>query len=107
MAETFRCTDRWGRLIVLREDRWETHIILRHPEFRGGQTIVETILTDPAFVNYDRSRRDREVFYRPSPLPEPFGGLYVRVVVEFRAAGEVVTAHLIVEPHRKETRKWP
>lgn len=49
----------------------------------------------------------REVFYRASPLPDPYTDLLVRVVVKFHPAGEVVTAHFIREPNREEARRWP
>lgn len=55
MAEIVRCTDRWERLIVLIEDRWVDHILTRRPEFAGQQAVLEATLTDPAFVNHDRS----------------------------------------------------
>jgi hypothetical protein len=108
MSELFRVTDRWGRTIVLTELRWSSHIVAQHSEFAGqSPTIVADTLTAPALVNEDRLYPNREAFYRTSPLPPPWDALLIRVVVEFGAIGEVVTAHLIKRPHHKETRRWP
>jgi hypothetical protein len=107
MDEVFRVTDRWGRVIVLTQLQWSPHVLVRHPDLGGMATVVADALTDPAFVNYDRRYPDRELFYRPYPLTHPSGRLFVRVIVRFGAIGEVITAHLIPKPHRKERRKWP
>jgi hypothetical protein len=108
MDELFRVTDRWGRVIILTRDRWSAHILVRHPEFRGQPpSILADALITPSFVNVDRFSMNREVFYRPSPLVAPLDHLLIRVVVELGAVGQVVTAHLIKEPHRKEQRLWP
>lgn len=107
MAEVFRCVDRWGRGIVLTDERWLSHVVAHHPEFLGYERIVEATLMDPDFVNRDRQRVLREVFYRASSVLDPGAGLLVRVVVEFGVMGRVVTAHLIPKPHQKERRRWP
>ena len=107
MADVFRVTDRWGRVIVLTQDQWSSHIVARRAYFSGRASIVADTLTAPAFVNHDKTYPDREAFYRPSPLPYPYGRSLIRVIVHFGAIGEVITAHLIEKPHRKEVRKWP
>lgn len=108
MDELFRVTDQWGREIVLTSDRWWGDVVAKHGEFAGHPpAIVAETLTTPILVNFDRLHADREVFYRPSPLPPPWDGLLVRVVVEFGDMGEVVTAHLLKRPHHKEMRRWP
>ena len=107
MDEVFRVTDRWARVIVLTQQQWQSHVLTRHPDLHGLETVVADTLTDPTFVNFDRTYANREVFYRPFPLPHPSGRLLVRVVVRFGPIGEVITTHLIPKPHRKEQRKWP
>ncbi|MDP9363214.1 MAG: hypothetical protein M3Q10_03095 [Chloroflexota bacterium] len=107
MTDHLRCSDPWGREILLTRERWFGHILARHPEFHDREDLVREALTAPDLVNLDRQRPMREVFYRASPLPYPYTDLLVRVVVKFYAAGEVTTAHFIGEPHREETRKWP
>ena len=107
MADVFRCIDPCGREIVLTQERWLNHVVARRAEFLDQEDVVRATLTNPDLVNHDRQHPLREVFYRASPLSYPFGGLLVRVIVEFYATGEVVTAHFIEQPHRKEPRKWP
>jgi len=65
----FRCTDPWGREIVLSLDRWRDHVLGGHPELAGHEALLEAVPTRPSFVNRDAVRQDREVFYAPSPLP--------------------------------------
>lgn len=95
MTDHLRCVDPLGREVLLTRERWFDHIVARHDEFRGREFLVREALTAPDFVNRDRRRPMRELFYRVSPLPEPYTDLLVRVVVKFYAAGEVVTAHFI------------
>ena len=108
MDEVFRVTDRWGRVIVLTQDRWTSHIVAGHIEFRGqSPSILADTLTAPTLVTHDRKYPDHELFYRPSPLPPPWSRLLIRVVVRFGVNGEVVTAHVIPKAHREEVRRWP
>lgn len=107
MDEVFRVTDRWGRVVVLTQARWLSHVVPKHPELAASAAVVADTVREPTQVRFDRTRGDREVFYRPSPLPDPWDGLLVRVVVAFGALGHVVTAHLIKTPHREERPRWP
>ncbi len=64
-------------------------------------------------VKHDVDYPDRECFYRPSPLPPPYGGVFVKVVVRYEPSpigpdtGTVVTVHLTADPKTGEKRKWP
>lgn len=107
MTVLCRCVDPFGREIVLTEEVWFEHLVTGHAEFRERQSMVRAAPTAPEFINFDRSYPLREVYYRASPLPNPFPDLLVRVVVKFYEAGEVVTAHFIREPHKQARRKWP
>jgi len=107
LDEIVRVTDRWGRVIVLTEDRWRTHILAGHPDFGNDPALVADVLTGPDIVTHDRTYPDREVFYAASPLPSPMAHLLLRVVVRFGEVNRVITAHLIEKPHRKEQQKWP
>ena len=106
-GRVFRVTDRWGRDTLLTQDQWSSHIVARRASFSGRASIVADTLTAPAFVNFDKTYPDREVVYRPSPLPHPYGRSLIRVIVRFDAIGEVVTAHLIEKPHREVFWKRP
>ena len=114
MAVVLRSRDRFGRDVVLTRRCWSDHVLRRRPYFAGQERIVAQALTSPTFVNHDVDYRDRECFYVPSPLPYPYGGLWVKVVVAYtpaialgRAAGTVVTVHLTDKEKPGEVRKWP
>lgn len=115
MAAVLRCRDRWGRTVVLNEDRWVHHVLRRRPYFRGHErACVEETLGDPEFVTLDADDPTRRCFYRPSPLPHPYGGVLVKVVVAYRAdlaggpdAGTVVTVYPIPKQKSGERRIWP
>lgn len=106
--ELFRLVDRCGRTVVLTEAQWIDHVLPRHPELLGHETMLEAVLRDPLFVNHDATRGSRETFYAPSPLPPPYGRAYVKVVVEFSTAssGQVKTAFFANHPRPGEQRKW-
>ena len=112
--DIFRCRDRWDRDIVLTEDCWRLHILVRHPEFAGNEGCLQATLVAPVVVNQDAVRPNREAFYARSPLPRPFSRVYVKVVVEFHHVGpglppqgEVITSHFVDQPNPKEQRLWP
>ena len=114
MTEILRCPDQWGREILLNEDRWFGHVVSRRPYFLGRENdCVGEILIRPSFVTYDVDDPSRECFYGPSPLPRPYGGLLVKVVVDFAAVetvpggGLVVTVRLTPKPKPGEQQKWP
>lgn len=114
MGEILRRTDRWGREIVLDDEGWYGHIVPRRTYFSGReQEYVDETLTGPSIVTVDVDDPARECFYRPSPLPRPYGGLLVKVVVDFSStevdAGEglVVTVYLTPKPKPGELRRWP
>ena len=79
----------------------------------GHEGAVVTALTDPDMVMHDAGHGDRECFYRRGALPEPYGHLYLKVVVEFAAEpvggavrGVVITAYPTGDVKSKERSKW-
>lgn len=115
MAEVLRCRDRWGRMIVFDEPVWFDHVLRRRPSFRGQErSCVEETLSDPDFVTRDIDDPGRLCFDRSSPLPYPYGGVLVKVVVAYRTdpvagpeAGTVVTVYPIPKHKTGERRLWP
>jgi hypothetical protein len=49
--EIFRVTDRWGREIVLTRTQWRLHVLVRHADMRGAESMVAGTLTNLSFVN--------------------------------------------------------
>ncbi len=99
---------------MLPADCWMTHVLPRRPYFAGNEECVRETLTDPHFVKIDADLVERECFYRPSPLPYPYGGVYAKVVVAFRRdpllgvdIGEVVMVYLTDRSKSGEKHKWP
>lgn len=115
MATLLAGKDRWGRSVVLGEECWERHVLPRRPYFAGQERpCVEDTLKSPSVVKHDVDYPTRECFNRPSPLPYPHGGLFVKVVVVYAPfdgvgaeVGTVVTVHLTGDPKAGEKRKWP
>jgi hypothetical protein len=107
MDEVFRVTARWRRLVTLTSNRWISHIVANYPELASSADAIADTVHDPTQVRYDRAYPDRGVYYRPSPRPEPWRGLLLRVVVAGGTDSRVVTAHLIEDPHRGERHRWP
>jgi hypothetical protein len=107
MDDIFRVKDRWGRIVVLTEKQWTTHIAAEHPELRDHDFAIAETITAPLLVTHDRIHPNQEVFYRGSPLPRHQHALLCKVVVHYGVVGVIVTAYLIRRPDRREQRKWP
>ncbi|MBA2277959.1 MAG: hypothetical protein H0W06_09385 [Chloroflexia bacterium] len=110
----FRCLDHWGRAVILTERRWAEHVLSRRPYFAGHEEDVRDTITDPAFVVYDIDYPSRENYYRPSPLPYPYAGVLIKVVVDFRGresslspGGTMVTVYLTSGKKPGEEQRWP
>ena len=86
MADVLRCTDRWGREIVLTDECWNGHILPDRAILRGLESRLEVVLTDPYRVRRDATNPSRECFYRHRTLPG-MPRLFLKVVVEFRPIG--------------------
>lgn len=113
------CIDRWGRPVVLYADTWERHIAADHFELdsidanKDFSPIEETVRY-AHLVMHDKSRADREVFYRYGALPG-YPRQYLKVCVEYGpldssdaiVSGTVVTAYPISKLPRGEVQKWP
>lgn len=111
-AEMFRCVDRWGRAIVLTEATWTLHIVPDRAPLAGNESAVRRALVAPQLVMRDRTRADRELFYRRGVLPPPYDHLYLKVVVAFlgpgeaRIGGRVVTAFPTRRTRRRAEQRW-
>jgi hypothetical protein len=105
--ETLRCQDPWGREIVLLDAHWYGKILIDHPELADALDAVEQTLTDPELVNYDKAYENREVYYRRTSLPAPYGWSLVKVIVEFAGdEGEVITAFVAYNVNPDERFRW-
>lgn len=109
--EILRCTDRWGRDVVLTDDRWFGKIQRRHPEIT--EEALELVLTDPDLVNWDKALEGVEVFYRTVFLPPPDGRSLVKATVRFVidevetvVVGAVTTAYVEYNINPLEPIKW-
>lgn len=69
--EILRCQDRWGRDVVLTDDRWYGKILPKHREIT--EDAIRQTITDPDQVNWDKALDGVEVFYRDVRLPRPHG----------------------------------
>lgn len=94
---------RWSR------EYWESHIVARHPEMDGHEDEAVDVITAPLAIYQSDTHANRNVFYRPSGLPSPFHGGFVRVIVEYEGnAGILITAHHAWEAKARETvMLWP
>lgn len=114
VGEILRCSDQWGRLIVLTDDRWTDHSLLSHPELSGQELAVAQVLSQPDAVTYDKRHVNGENFYSFGVLAPPLERVYLKVCVRFTLVGEnatalgaVITAFPISEIRRTEVRRWP
>jgi hypothetical protein len=110
MATMLRCTDPWGRTLVLEVARWDQHILVQHPELNGHVRHLGETLTSPHIVTFDARWQHGENFYRASALPAPYTRLYLKVCVRFDlddpTSGHVITAYLTDRIKSSEERKW-
>jgi hypothetical protein len=110
MYEVFRCTDPWGREIVLMDDRWYAKILDDHPQLIGADWAVSVTLTDPQQLRNDKNQDNVEVFYREVVLPSPYGRSLLKVVVSFADdpdEGEVLSAYPVDNVSPLEVQIWP
>ncbi|MCC6313919.1 MAG: hypothetical protein IT337_07880 [Thermomicrobiales bacterium] len=109
------CTDRWGRVVVVREYRWDTHIVSRHPELEGQYKAVEMAIRHPDVVKHDATFATGEAFYRSLTEPQRYAGRYLKVCIAFSPGdrpdayqtGEVITAYITSRIAKGERHKWP
>lgn len=113
MTPVLQCKDHWGRDIILRAERWISHIVALHGEMKDCLSSIEQTLGEPNWVTRDVRFGNREVSYRFGALPDPLDHLYLKVVVQFDDwAGEgiigiVVTAYPVARIKRSEVQRWP
>ena len=86
-----------GRRVVLHANRWETHVLLKHPEMIGCLRQAENTLRDPSFVQ--QGRNPRTVLYFQLGAIDRFRNLYLVVVVRHDLQpAQVRTMYLTREP---------
>ena len=113
MADILRCTDVWGQDVRLTKNCWEMHILTNHPELRGCDQLLATVLSDPNQVNQDVNDLDVKNFYRAFILPPPYDRTYVKICVKYRdrvsgpPTGEVITAYSTQDLKGGEKQLWP
>lgn len=113
MAELLRCVDQWGRVVVLEEWRWKTHIVADHPEMRRLQPFIKPTVVAPHQVMHDTVFEDRENFYRVFSDPTTSLLVCIKVVVQYQTDdqhgtyGSIKTAYSCNGPKKRERQKWP
>ena len=115
MAESLRCTDVQGRVVVLTSERWNWHIVPNHAALAGNEQCVVQALQDPFCIMDDVDRPGVvENFYRPFTLPRPYDRTYLKVPVEYRrdpatgnVMGRVLTAYPTNQVKDGENQIWP
>lgn len=112
MGDVLRCIDRFGRVVVLTNQRWHQHILIDHAEMRELLSAVEQCIEDPDQVNLDADFAERESFYRFS-VAGSRGDRHVKVCIEYSgidgssaADGYVVTAYVTRAVKDGEAEKW-
>ncbi len=86
----FEAKDPLGRRIILSEDWFQTHILLRHPELAKRKKEMQHALEDPEFIT--KAGHGRTLYYRKWDA----GPNFLRVVVQLEQGGRhgfVVTAY--------------
>ena len=77
-----------GRLVRVSRATWQDHVLVGHPEVRGGEEYVWAAIREPFRITRSASRggRDREVYERRDTPPGyyPLRTLLVTAVVEWR-----------------------
>jgi len=46
----FSAVDRWGQRIDVPDERWRTHVIIRHPELKDQEDLVKQAIEKPASI---------------------------------------------------------
>ena len=77
MAELFRCTNRYGRDLVLTEKRW-TEIRVRRSWIADRRYLVERALSDPIYIARDPNDDTVQYYYLRRK-----DGSYLRAEVRF------------------------
>lgn len=114
MAELLRCTDRWGREVILSDGQWSGHIQPGHAEMTNQLAAVRRAIEAPDRVNHDQRNPNGENFYVLGGLPPPLDRTWVKVCVRFTLLapngpwrGEIVTAYATSIVKQAEVQKWP
>ncbi len=109
-----RCFDPFGRDVVARSGRRESHIEDGHLELDEFFGALEATFRHSAWINAAATHANRDTFYRRGVLP-PHDRLYLKVCVGYGpgtfygafAVGTVITAYPTKEVGRGEAQRWP
>jgi hypothetical protein len=96
-----------GRRVAMNRDWFISHIVGKRGFMVGWESEVESALTQPDRITFDKDFANRECFYRTgNPLSST---TYLKVVVEFdnEDSGKVITAYPTHIVPAKERHKWP
>ena len=97
MACEFDTVDYQGVPVRCAHQRWDGHILGRHPYMAGQQGAVVTALSDPYMVYQSGRDRRLKLYYRPLVLSPPYTQDFLIVVVKYpsgdRRPGRVITAY--------------
>lgn len=71
------CRDPRDRDVVLSEETWFGHVLVRHPELAGLAASVSSTLAAPTLITADALFPSRENYHRLAALPLPRSHLYL------------------------------
>ena len=90
-----------GTPVILTEECWKGHILLRHPEIKRFLKEVRLVVENPDV--WRESEKDENVilYYKSGIIKGKYSGLYLVVVVRYvenKRKGYVATAYLTRKP---------
>ena len=111
MACEFDTVDYRGVPLQCFHERWDGHILARHPYMANQQAAVITALRDPYFVFIPAGQQgNRRLYYRPLVLRPPHTNYYLLVVADYPAGrrqfGVVITAYFRQRIRIGDTLIW-
>ena len=111
MACEFDTVDYRGVPLRCFHERWDGHILARHPYMANQQAAVITALRDPYFVFIPAGQGgNRRLYYRPLVLSPPHTNYYLLVVADYpagrRQSGVVITAYFRQRIRVGDTLIW-
>lgn len=105
MQRLFEVIDPRGLRIFCAAERWEFHVLSRHPFMENYLDKVKLTITSPSFICKDANIDKRLTYYSQHRNDK-----YIKVVVSEsneHKIGELVTAYLADQGKKNETMIWP
>ena len=106
MTLVFKCRDPRGRTVLLTDDVWEGHILIKRAWMREGWlSEVRAALEGPLGIYATLGDPDDHIYYRMVTMR----GKYLKVVVRFdkQETGRVVAAYPVSNMPSGEKWIWP